>query len=172
LLEGLLGAVIGGGIVLLLNLLKTSGEKSVEHLLSRRMEEFKHQVREAERINQEKWDLKRQACLNALKIVHADWSHRGWSNSAGQPRKQAPPKIDEVRECTSRLVCSCESKLVAELYLQCLGVGGPYPGNTISKLRNEIRRALELGDPSDEQGSDWIAELDSLALLEKPKQKE
>jgi hypothetical protein len=121
-------------------------------------------IRHRELIKQEQWRLKRDACLEALEIVDAVYSHAVWSDGRA-PVRQAVDTA-KARACFNKLVLSCSGMSVVKAFESALSLstsGSPSPAMTPEKLvvlRNAIRRELGFGNDLEFKGSlAWIARL-------------
>ena len=116
---------------------------------------FNWYIRNRELGDQRKWEIKREACLEALKIVDARFSHIEWINKDGaQTEIDRQEKVDiaNIRSCFNRLVLSCEDSKVPKAFTKCLNlhIDNKDPGvlylNDIAELRNAIRKELGFGE--------------------------
>lgn len=108
------------------------------------------------------FEIKRQACVDALSVVDAHYAQTDWKKEGVPLRieKQDAPQIAKARECFNRLALTCKSPEVIRLYLKSLGIGEPMKGSDIHELRNAMREELGFGsslDLSDEKL--WIGAL-------------
>lgn len=114
-------------------------------------EEYKAKVALEQHTSQMRWEIKRNACLNAMNIVEAHWSNRDWSGSDSQGRvladgaveRQPEPSIDAVRQCYNELVLCCTNERVPKLYKHCLLEA--VSGDDVVDLRNAVRAELGFG---------------------------
>lgn len=114
------------------------------------------------------FEIKREACLDALAVVDAVLSHKRWSENS-KPLSIAKQTVDiaRARACHSKLALTCEDADVIELYASSLGLrthSEPPPairGDTIMVLRNAMRKELGFGSKleTDPQRA-WIGNLD------------
>jgi hypothetical protein len=121
---------------------------AVARELTEHGERLQIEIRGEELVRQARWEIKREACLKALAIIDARWSHVAWTGPNGDAldvEKQDAPKIDAVRDCLNRLYLSCSSEEVPRTYKRCLGVYGSFDGAAISELRSAVREELEFG---------------------------
>lgn len=129
---------------------------------------LKAAVEEGVRRKQIAYDLKREACLEALDVVDAARSQMDWrdSNDKPIPVQKQPVSIVAARRSYNRLALTCTNPRIIELYARLLGLrtpeesGGQDSGDSIVDLRNEMRRELSLGSelPFDRERA-WIASI-------------
>jgi hypothetical protein len=115
------------------------------------------------------FEIKRDACLEALSIVDASFSHRKWEqDGTALPVQQQPVDIAKARSCYSKLALTCDDPEVLVAYCRALDLRGPAdPPNrgraqAIVELRNVMRRELGFGKPLPpmERLAVWIAHLE------------
>ncbi|SRR6266446_2570528 len=115
-------------------------------------------LKERELVAHARWQIKHQACLDALKIVDAHFSNIEWKDIATgkilDVLKQPEPPIELARECDNKLALSCETEEVVTWYRRCLGHFGDVNGDMIVDLRNAIRRELGFGTVQIDQDRD------------------
>ena len=122
-------------------------------------------INERQKRNLHKWELKKKACLDALEIVDAYYSHQNWTTSEGalEAEKQEPPLIKDVRNTYNNLSLCCDQVEVLSLYKKCLGVYGNTQPDDMVDLRNAIRKELGYGKEIDrDRDKAWIARVNSL----------
>ena len=127
------------------------------------LEKYKNMLKEAERINQQRWEMKRNVFLQALEIVDAWWSNVEWT--LAQPDRQAKPAIDKVRSVHNQISLICESREVVEAFESCLRFKKPDAERLLSMdmivdLRNVMRRELKFQEniPAD-RSCCWVIKL-------------
>lgn len=95
---------------------------------------------------QERWTIKRKACLQALKVVDAYYSNLDWEQPV---ERQLPPNIAVARDCYNQLALCCQDQAVLDAYKRCLGFYGPIREDFVLELRNAIRNELGLETPAE-----------------------
>lgn len=110
------------------------------------IDKHKNELSRQEQIRHERWQIKRKACLHALKIVDAYYSNLDWD---GEVEKQLPPNIAVARDCYNQLVLSCEGQKVLDAYKRCLGFYGPIKEEYLLDLRSAIREELGFDAPAE-----------------------
>lgn len=112
-------------------------------------------VQSRERDEQRRWELKREACLDALRIIDCRFADYDWKEANGQSSKidkQEHVKTGEIRSCFNRLILACEEKEVPMSFEKCLnldlGIGerDKLNMNEVVELRNSIRKELGFGE--------------------------
>jgi hypothetical protein len=102
---------------------------------------------------QRRWEIKREACLEALEIIDARFADYEWLSDG------APVKIDKqdyiptakIRSCFNRLVLSCRDSSVPQEFERCLNLdmgkkdSAQFSMDSVVKLRNAIRKELGFG---------------------------
>ncbi len=139
--------------------LKSAAEKEFE--------DFKSQLREVERLGQERWNIKRAACLDALDVVDRQMTNMAWGKLGvcAEPQKV---DIARARQVMNNLVLICDGAEVAKAYIRALGLQAPdepaqqISGDAIHDLRLTIRQELGFGPHFDfDRNKAWIATLTS-----------
>jgi hypothetical protein len=115
------------------------------------LEQLKARIAIEQHTSQARWEIKRNACLNAMRIIDAHWSNLDWSGIDSKDRpivdgsieKQPEPSIEDVRQCYNELVVSCGDNAVPKLYKHCLLE--KVSGDDAIDLRNAVRTELGFG---------------------------
>lgn len=140
---------------------------ALEHEYKERLEHLKDEIQDDARIRQARWEIKRQACLEALAVVDAVYSHMGWKID-GKPVEVAQEKVDvaAARAVMNKLALACDGTESLEAYMKALAVGPPHgagstiTGDVINGLRNAARKELGFGNElALDREMAWIANL-------------
>ncbi len=122
---------------------------------------------ERQKRHQERWEIKRKACIEALEVVDAHFSNLKWDDFVAE--KQKMPDIKMARDVYNKLYLSCKNGRVLKEYKKCLGSYKDVKLNcaTIVGLRNTVREELGFGngedfDNEEEQEFAWIVRLNKL----------
>lgn len=108
-----------------------------------------------ERNEERRWELKREACLEALRIIDSRFADYDWRDAEGNPTKvdpQEPVSTEEVRACFNKLILACNKPTVPEAFEKCLNLSlGTMPSgsldmNSVVEFRDAIRNELGFGD--------------------------
>jgi len=89
------------------------------------------------------WELKREACLEAMNIIDAVFGVLPWQNIPRVDR-QKPIPISEMRACYNKLVISCKNAEVPRAFKKCLFLslpGEPAPPITMGAI-DDLRFAI------------------------------
>ena len=167
-LEVVAGAI--GGMAALLAIagwlgrtwLSNKFKSSIQHAYDVKLVEFKAELAAAERINHERWVMKRDVFLKALKLVDAWWANIEWVH---QPQVQPRPTIEEIRDIHNQISLICENDNVLKSFKTCFRVstGNESPPNlsmdAIVDLRNAMREELTFSTtfPDDRENSWFVA---------------
>jgi hypothetical protein len=98
-----------------------------------------------------RWQYRRDACLNALRIADAVFSHIEFRDAAGhviQNLAQARPSIREIRDCQNGLTIACRRTDVLQAFQRCIRIGEsnvPLTASAMDDLRQAVRRECGLG---------------------------
>ena len=112
---------------------------------------------------QRRWEIKREACLEALQIVDSRFADYDWKmgeKSAAIDGQDFIPTAN-IRSCFNRLALTCKDSTVPQLFENCLNLSvdgrEPEPLNmtTVVTLRNAIRKELGFGKDLETRVS-WI----------------
>jgi|SRR6185503_4752869 len=107
--------------------------------INKSLEDYKSLIKIQDKINEEKWILKRDACMKALEIADSQISNWTFPNVV---MDKAPINTTmEVRECINMLNCSCEKPEVLKI-LKTILFGKNQGADIIVDLRNSIRIEL------------------------------
>lgn len=107
-----------------------------------------------ERDERRRWELKREACLEALKIIDSRFADYDWKNSEGESLKideQEFVSTADIRSCFNRLILACERREVPVSFEKCLNLdigenrAGDLKMSAVVELRNAIRTELGFG---------------------------
>jgi hypothetical protein len=113
-------------------------------------------ARVRERDELRRWELKREACLDALHIIDARFADYEWRDSDGSISKideQESISTADIRSCFNRLILACENSDVPRNFERCLNLDlGTNTPNSLTMsavvdLRNSIRTELGFGKP-------------------------
>jgi hypothetical protein len=123
--------------------------------LARALESIRSDLAERQRLNRERWDLKREACLAALSVVDKVLTHIPWEDRTkpGAQLRVARLRVDpsEARDAMNRLILACDDPTVVHLFLKCIGLqdsgeaADAIDPAEVQDLRNSIRRELGFG---------------------------
>lgn len=90
------------------------------------------------------WLMKREACLNALKLANSVLSNYQYENAGSIPIERQYMNIDEVRKTMDALIVSCKSGEVVDK-LKII-ITGPVKPDSIVDLRTAARKELGYSD--------------------------
>jgi hypothetical protein len=91
-------------------------------------------------IDQNRWELKRKACLNALNIANAVLSNYKYENLDLEIEKEKV-EVKEIRQCMNELACVCENQEVFDILKNILM--GQVKPSIILELRTAVRKELD-----------------------------
>jgi hypothetical protein len=113
----------------------------------KKIEMYRYEIRQAESVNQERWRIKRGACLKALNIANAllsNYKYQGLTKEENEQIVKQNVTTSEVRECFNELACSCDTPdVMNELKKIALAKVSP---DAIVDLRSAVRRELGFGN--------------------------
>jgi hypothetical protein len=113
--------------------------------INKSLEDYKSLIKLQDKVNEEKWLLKRDACMTALAIADSQISNRTYPNVKEGSIDKAPLNTTaDVRTCINKLNCSCENPEVLRLLKVILF--DSYSPDIIVDLRNAVREELNFGD--------------------------
>src|SRR5437762_1162165 len=98
-------------------------KSAIQHEYNQRLEQFKADLRNSETVRQARWEIKRQACLEALRVVDTFFSHQNWQGVEEPTEQQGTIDVVKARECYNALALSCNSDEVLQQFKRCLGFG-------------------------------------------------
>lgn len=157
-LSQFLGSFLGGGVAV--SLLAFLGR---EWFVVR----LKDAIEREALVRRTVFEIKRDACLEALAVIDAAFSQRGWSED-GKPLKvlKQPLEISKARACHNKLALTCENQKVVDHFMSSLGIRSsdepsvPLTDSMIA-LRNAMREELGFGRPlALNRDKAWIGSLD------------
>lgn len=104
--------------------------------------------------DERRWEIKREACLEALEIIDARFADYAWASDgkAMQVDTQEFIPTAKIRSCFNRLVLACKDSTVPQQFEDCLNlrVGNnepkPLTMGEVVKLRNAIRKEMGFGE--------------------------
>ena len=117
--------------------------------------------------DQRRWEIKREACLEALEIIDARFADYGWKSNGAPLKvdKQDIIKTEKIRSCFNRLVLACINSKVPQSFEKCLHLKientdpKPLTMDSVVELRNAIRKELGFGKDLSTKIS-WITYID------------
>ncbi|MBI4401391.1 MAG: hypothetical protein HY581_07160 [Nitrospirae bacterium] len=120
--------------------------------ITSKIENVKRSVDAIRTVDVTKYQLKYEACLEALRIIDAHLSHSLAPPPDGKLAKQHA-STEEVRSCHSRLVLACESTELIEQFARIMfkprteeETNVP-PTDKLNTFRNLVRKELGFGNP-------------------------
>lgn len=118
--------------------------------ITRKVESVKAEIEENKLIFQQKYQLKHEACLSALSLIDAHFSHTLKPPEDGEIVKQYAT-TEHARKVHNKLILSCENKNILQKYEEIMfggvGVEGQQipPTDLLNEFRNLIRKELGYG---------------------------
>jgi hypothetical protein len=118
--------------------------------ITRKVESVKAEISPEQPISDAKYKLKHQACIEALALIDALFSHK-MQHAEGRPiTKQCMP-TEQARQCHSKLILACEnpdilkkfSEIIFEIQEETLSKP---PADHLNEFRNLIRKELGAGE--------------------------
>ncbi len=139
---------------------------AIQHEYTEKLEHLKDEIQEMSRIKQARWEIKRQACLEALSVVDAVYSNTEWHFGEHTP-VIARQKVDvgTARAAMNKLALACDDVGVLRAYAKALGLHEPgeemhLNPASINDLRNAARHELGFGrELSLDPAKAWIGSL-------------
>ena len=163
---GVTGAVVSALLSFLLHRwLAVRLKAAIDHEYSQKLERFRDQLQDTARIRQARWEIKREACLQALAVVDSVYTNFAWTVD-GTPVNIARERVDiaAARAAMNKLALACDGTPVLEAYTRALALRGAneppvkISGDTINELRNAARKELGFGETlSLDPAKAWIA---------------
>jgi len=83
--------------------------------INRRLKSFEAVIQKNEKLRENKWQIKRSACLKALNIADALLSNYEYPGARKEDIKPGKITTEEVRTCFNELACSCDNTEVIEI---------------------------------------------------------
>jgi hypothetical protein len=111
--------------------------------INRDLSSFESKLKKEEVLRENRWQIKRGACLHALNIADALLSNYKYPRVKQEDIKPSKVTTEEVRTCFNELACTCEKTEVIEILKKILLQ--PVSPDIIVDLRNAVRRELEFG---------------------------
>jgi len=135
--------------------------------VNKSLKKFESELKNQEYLQQEKWKIKRDACLEALEITDTVFSNafsgeKTLKSGEKVELKSYPIDVPRARACYNKLATTCKDSKVIDIWKKTLGLKGEFDAGMIVDLRNVIREELELGTQIDLKDRDdsWIAILE------------
>jgi len=110
--------------------------------INKNLKSFEKLLTKEESLRENKWQIKRSACLKALNIADAVLSNYEYPNVKKEDIKPGKVTTEEVRTCFNELACTCDKTEVIETLKKIIKGNGVSP-DIIVDLRNTVRRELE-----------------------------
>lgn len=128
---------------------KNQATKEDIGLITNEIETIKAEIAKATRTDELKYQLKYQACTNALSIIDAALSHMLIPPDGTTITKQFA-SVEKARSCHNNLILSCESTALINKFSEIMF--GPQPGtealpatDQLNDFRNMVRDELNFG---------------------------
>lgn len=137
--------------------------KHIDAVYDKRASEYEAQIRNSERISQQRWEMKREVFIRALKLVDAWWANIEWKQV--EPDRQPKPTIEEAREIHNLLSLTCADGTTIQKYLNCLNCKSSpdepnnFHGGMIAELREAIRAELDFENVKLDADKAWLTYL-------------
>lgn len=114
--------------------------------ITREVEDVKAEIAKQTKIDELKYKLKYEACMGALSIIDAHFSHTLTPPEGGEIVKQFA-STEEARTCHSKLVLTCESPdLISKFNEIIFGSNDTTaPTDLLNEFRNLVRDELGFG---------------------------
>jgi hypothetical protein len=137
------GSISGGAVVWLFKeWMTTRLRESIKHEYSVELEKLRTELIESQNKQSAKWDLKYEACMQALDLADAEISNRTIDLPDGVEIVREPIKTEDVRDCINKLACSCDNAEVLDKFKEII-LADSYALDIIVDLRNAVRKELE-----------------------------
>ena len=139
---------------------KNNASKEDIKEITENVEAIKHQLNETNRIKSKKYELKYQACMDALCILDAQLSHVMLSNNDEKiPERDIQPlEIKTMRECHNRLILSIDDQKIIQLFMSIMLGKSENNMKDLDKIRKLIRKELDFGSEIFVDGENtWFA---------------
>lgn len=120
------------------------GHKYVNVLVEKSLEKYRSEIRSLEMIEQARWEIKRDACLNALNIANAILSNYKYENVDEEGIVKQSVTTRAVRECFNTLACTCDTSVVID-ELKNILYSRVRP-DAIVDIRTAVRKELGFGN--------------------------
>ena len=103
--------------------------------------------------DQRRWEIKREACLEALEIIDSRFADYDWKSNGDSIKidEQGYVTTEKIRSCFNRLILACEDSKVPLQFEKCLNLKVddmehvPVTMDSVVDLRNAIRTELGFG---------------------------
>ncbi len=118
--------------------------------ITRKVEGVKAEIEEYKLIFQKKYQLKHEACLDALSLIDAHFSHTLTPPNGGEIAKQYAT-TEHARTVHNKLILSCEDKNILQKYEEIMfgssavGEEQSPPTDLLNEFRNLVRSELGYG---------------------------
>jgi len=113
---------------------------SIKHEYDQKFEEIKTTLQEHSNINQNKNELKKKACMQALRLANCVLSNYHYPHVPAGGIQPQTMSLEEARACIDELACTCESSNVLDTLKNILF--NSVSPDSIVDLRNAIRKEL------------------------------
>lgn len=120
--------------------------------ITREIESVKAQISREERILKAKYELKYNACLDALALIDAFFSH-ALRDPDGKPITKENRSTVDARQCHNKLILTCENPVLLDKFLEIFfrnddsGKWIKPPTDLLNEFRNLVRSELGFGAP-------------------------
>jgi hypothetical protein len=130
--------------------------------ITQNVESIKAEISRERPISDAKYKLKHQACIEALTLIDALFSHK-MQHAEGRLIAKQCMATEQARQCHSKLTLACENPDILKKFSEIIfeiqeGTLSKPPTDYLNEFRNLIRKELGLGEELvlDREGA-WIA---------------
>lgn len=108
------------------------------------VESTKATIQRLNRVDERKYELKYEACLNALKILDAQLSHVLTTDNDGKPATivKQTATAEEVRSCHNALILTVDNPNIVSTFLDILTGQSKNPVVALDTIRADIKSEL------------------------------
>lgn len=129
-------------------------EPFIKNHFDKQLIQLKEKVAKLEKQSFEIWQMKRDACNEALEIINAYYTNLNWSGIDNSKIIKEEIDIIRIRKCQNQLATTCNNSNVITTFNKIIFHQNNFNADILIDLRQEIR--IELGLEKFEENRDEV----------------
>lgn len=138
-------------------------KNSIKHEYDTKLEQIKEELKNQQRVSESKWQLKYEACMQALDLSDALLSNMHFNGIEAGIMVKEDVKTEDVRDCINKLACACDGKEVLETFKKIV-IPRDIRLDIVVDLRNNVRSELGFSESNidTDRGTSFVINIASV----------